>query len=842
MAATKALVVSRAAWALTPGPVLSGAVEVTATIDHGTSYVSPVGQNMTNRLFQYVGFMIMATEDNTSVTIDLDGAGTNVASVVVLNRGESHLVNGGVKIGGSVTSTKPVQVNLVIGRYAGRYATDWFTLYPTSQWSDSYITPVGTAANGNQTFNYFYNPNATNITINYLTRVGSGSFSVPAGGVTQYQMPQASGARFTSGGGAHFFALCTAGANPASESAYDWGFTLLPEDGLTTEAVVGWGPGSSDGTVNGSPVWVTPIAATRVYVDYNGDRAGPLTDPNGNKYDVHYDLAALESKTIYDPDKDQTAMRLYTLSGVVISTAWGEDPAVAAAGNPYFDFGTTVLPFPVPVLRKTSRIFTDTGVPGLSVGDTLEYTIELDNHGLLPLGNTVVIDSLPTNMLSYVTNSTTLNGSSLPDSVSGTPFPLDEAGYTIPVILRGGTSQFKFRAVTLAGGNITNVVSAVGYSLVASAVITPPAGGGSTQCGLNFANAAGTTVVSYAAGSNIFVRLTDADANTSPSSQQTVSVVVRNLTSGDLETITLTETGNNTGIFQNTSPLPSSVSAGQFQQDGILNAVPGDSLSVSYTDPIYADACSGSAVIQVPALTKVLYLSGTNSPDQILDRIDPVATGDGTTASSINLGSGGGGPGVVSLVSSNINSTTANNVTAFTNSNVTVGSISNGLLLVAVSFNPSGGGNAATNVTFGGQALTLVTNAVESGRARTEIWRLLNPPASTANVIVQFDGGQNDVTVGVMVFSGVNQTTPFTSINAAHQNSATPTLVVASQPGDVVFNVAADRSSSTMTPSGASQAQVWSVTSPTDPASGGSITPGATSVTNTWTVSAGSAQ
>jgi hypothetical protein len=36
IAATKALVVSRAAWATTPGPVLSGAVEVTATIDYGT--------------------------------------------------------------------------------------------------------------------------------------------------------------------------------------------------------------------------------------------------------------------------------------------------------------------------------------------------------------------------------------------------------------------------------------------------------------------------------------------------------------------------------------------------------------------------------------------------------------------------------------------------------------------------------------------------------------------------------------------------------------------------------------------------------------------------------------
>ncbi|HKS37299.1 MAG TPA: hypothetical protein VJW76_08930, partial [Verrucomicrobiae bacterium] len=105
MAATKALVVSRAAWATTPGPVLAGAVEVTATIDYGTSYVSPVGQDMTNALFQYVGLMTMAEQDGTSVTIDTDGPGATAPFTVALNRGESYLVNGGVRKGGSVNAT-----------------------------------------------------------------------------------------------------------------------------------------------------------------------------------------------------------------------------------------------------------------------------------------------------------------------------------------------------------------------------------------------------------------------------------------------------------------------------------------------------------------------------------------------------------------------------------------------------------------------------------------------------------------------------------------------------------------------------------------------------------------
>src|SRR5262245_36446736 len=39
IAGTKALVISRFAWPTTPGPVMAGAVEVSATMDYGTNYV-----------------------------------------------------------------------------------------------------------------------------------------------------------------------------------------------------------------------------------------------------------------------------------------------------------------------------------------------------------------------------------------------------------------------------------------------------------------------------------------------------------------------------------------------------------------------------------------------------------------------------------------------------------------------------------------------------------------------------------------------------------------------------------------------------------------------------------
>jgi hypothetical protein len=105
--------------------------------------------------------MIMAEQDGTSVNIDTDGVGPTAPLTIALNRGESYLVNGGVRKGGSVNSTKPVQVNLVIGRKGARYATDWFTLYPTNQWSDSYTTPVCTANNNNASYVYIFNPGDT---------------------------------------------------------------------------------------------------------------------------------------------------------------------------------------------------------------------------------------------------------------------------------------------------------------------------------------------------------------------------------------------------------------------------------------------------------------------------------------------------------------------------------------------------------------------------------------------------------------------------------------------------------------------------------------------------------
>ena len=414
---TKAVAVTRASWAVNPGVVLAGAVEVYPLRDYGLHFEVPVGEDLgSDQMFQYVSLMVLAAQDGTDIQIDIDGNGTTDITQT-LNQGESYQVDGGIDTGASVTASQPVQAHIITGDIGARYESRFYTLYPVENWSDSYFSPVGTAADGDETYVFVYNPNGSAITVDYETRVGSGSFAVAAGSAYRYLMPSQSGAHFSTSDGSPFFAIATVGADPGANLVHDWGFSLLPESYLTPMALVGWGPGSDDLSENGSPVWVTAAAAATVYVDYDGDPAtGPLIDANGDHYDVALNLAILESARVYDnSDNDQTGMRLYTLDGTLITAAWGQDPANSEGGAPYLDLGTTVLPFPIASVEKASALVVDNNSNGLvDWGDTIEYTITVNNDGVVVLGGVVALDPLPAGV-TYVTDSTTLNGAPVAD-------------------------------------------------------------------------------------------------------------------------------------------------------------------------------------------------------------------------------------------------------------------------------------------------------------------------------------------------------------------------------------------------------------------------------------------
>ncbi|HQQ59958.1 MAG TPA: SdrD B-like domain-containing protein, partial [Kiritimatiellia bacterium] len=484
--ATRAITISRAGWENETGTVIASAVEVLRTLDHGTFYIAPVGTDVsTNQMFDYAGLMVMADEDNTTVVIDPDGPGAAAPTTNVINRGYPGLqVNGGIKKGATVTSDKLVQVHLITGDFNSRIESRSFVLRPVELWDSQYIIPVSTANAAFPCRAFILNTNSTAITVTYTNRTGGGTLTVPANnGLTVYNLPTNSGTLLKNTNGIAFtvvVAMHDTPTNTGDNDNYDWGFAPIPFKGLTTELVCGWGPGSSDlpPVNNGSPVWVVPLAGSTLYVDYDGDHAGPLTDSQGNQYDYATNVSALASVRLYDPDNDQTGMRIYTLNGVLIAGAWGEDSSVAGTSNPYLDLGYALTPLPRPVLTKESLLCFDCGGDGEpNLDDVLVYTVRLENKGLLPLYNSVLDDEIPSK-LKYVTNTTyliitntgTFTSNNIPDNAVGTPFPLDTPGYLISEIPSGGAAIFTFRTRIDGSGEIVNM--AYSEELEASNTIT----------------------------------------------------------------------------------------------------------------------------------------------------------------------------------------------------------------------------------------------------------------------------------------------------------------------------------------------------------------------------------
>lgn len=86
---------------------------------------------------------------------------------------------------------------------------------------------------------------------------------------------------------------------------------------------------------------------------------------------------------------------------------------------------------------------------------------------------------------------------------------------------------------------------------------------------------------------------------------------------------------------------------------------------------------------------------------------------------------------------------------------LTVGGVGR-VLVVGITVDTAGSSPVNT-VIYAGQALLRQGQA--GGNPLTEIWMLVNPPAGTASVIVTL-GGNDQIAVGALSFTGVNLTTP----------------------------------------------------------------------------------
>ena len=391
-------------------PVQSIKTNVTSVFNFGQSFTIPLGEDFPDQDFKYTALFIRASEDSTTVSIDKDNNGT-FETTAILNEGQSLLVNGGVKVGATVTSDKPVGVELNSGG-VDQYSIRNAPIYPATWYSNTYYTPVPTSDNAGDNPKdtsavMFYNSLSRAIKINWTSGApASGVINLPAKGVVRFPLAYSATAayKFVNPTGEAFTAIeivdsYTPGGGGNDGSTYDWAFNLIAEARLTDFATVAWAPGGLDlvappgPDVNGNPIWVTPTANTTVYVKYDGNVSGTtgLSSPCGLKYDISYPLNALNYLKIRDPnDNDQSGIAVYTCNGAKLAAVYGEDPQGSGTGIgvAYWDVGTTIQPF-----CKQKLIFANDDYGRTMVNQPVTIPVLLNDFGFLAVVDPATVNN-----------------------------------------------------------------------------------------------------------------------------------------------------------------------------------------------------------------------------------------------------------------------------------------------------------------------------------------------------------------------------------------------------------------------------------------------------------------
>jgi uncharacterized repeat protein (TIGR01451 family) len=302
------------------------------------------------------------------------------------------------------------------------------------------------------------------------------------------------------------------------------------------------------------------------------------------------------------------------------------------------------------------RVTKSTSTPaGTSVdGKTLvTYEIVLANQNpSVAADNVAVTDNLATGF-SYVSTTAITGATAATSPAAGATTPT-WTGLTVPA---GGSVTLTFVAQidNVGPGTYQNAVQVSSTSLGIGQFDELS----TTSEDVTVAAALGTTGVPeitaiIAPGGTLTLRVTDRDLDTDPAAANTVVVTVTNPRTSEADTVTLTETGPATGIFEATMATVDSVTAGSNDAGGPLNAANGDQPLLTY-----ADAFDGTGAAR-SATASSSVVSANNNPtanddtftvteDAVATPVDVLAndstapdTGETLTVTAVTQGSQGG--------------------------------------------------------------------------------------------------------------------------------------------------------------------------------------------------------
>ncbi len=393
---------------------------VCGTSEFGTSFTIPVGQNYNSQDFRYTSLFIRAKENNTVLNIDKDNDGT-LETTATINEGEVYHVNGGVMSGAIVTASSPVGCDLHFGGN-DNYSSRDVPIYPASWYSHTYYSPVPTTGSGTAIKDtavvMLYNSLNRSLDINWSSGIpSSGTITIPAKSVLRFPLALSATAayKFVNPTGESFTAIeivdsYTPGGGGNSGSTFDWAFNLISEARLTDFTTIAWAPGSTDGTRNDNPIWVTPAGNTTIYVKYNGNIvSGGTASPCGFYYDVSYTLNALDYKRLLDAgDNDQSGLAVFTCNGVKLAAVYGEDPSTANTANPSWDVGSTLQPF-----CKQKLIFANDDYKTTLVNQPVTIAVLLNDFGFLAAVDPTTLTTIGLLQPNHGTVTTNANGTLL---------------------------------------------------------------------------------------------------------------------------------------------------------------------------------------------------------------------------------------------------------------------------------------------------------------------------------------------------------------------------------------------------------------------------------------------
>lgn len=185
----------------------------------------------------------------------------------------------------------------------------------------------------------------------------------------------------------------------------------------------------------------------------------------------------------------------------------------------------------------------------------------------------------------------------------------------------------------------------------------------------------------------------------------------------------------------------------------------------------------------------------------------------------------------------------SNNTGSATNTgltvSLTVGSITNGIIVIGVMIHENGGSTPVSTLLVDGVSATFLAAVSEgTGVARAELWYFL-APASGARSIVATLGTARRFVMGAVSYSGVSQSTPFGTAVTNSGNATTGSVVVTSATGELVVDAFCKRDTTEALTVDASQTQRYNnqTTNGTDSSNeigAGSEEAGAASVTMSW--------